>query len=59
VTPEAKIRELCTRLLAAQSDEAANDTLLELRDAIHGHRETQRLVVAQEYPCQKDDMAAD
>jgi hypothetical protein len=59
VNPEAKIRELCTRLLAAQNDEAANRTLQELRDALHEYCERLRARVAQEYPFHKDDMAAD
>jgi hypothetical protein len=45
--------------LAAQSDEAAKDILLELRDAIHENCGTLRLVEVQEYPFHEDDMAAD
>jgi hypothetical protein len=59
VTPEDKIRELCTQVLAAQNDEAANRILPELRDALHEHCERLRLRVATEYPFHKDDMAAD
>jgi hypothetical protein len=63
VTPEAKIRQLCTRLLAAQNDEAANRTLVDLRDALHEYCETLRQEVVREmereYPFHKDDMAAD
>jgi hypothetical protein len=60
VTLEAKIRELCTRLLASQSDEAAKRILLELRDALHEHCESLRLRMAREYPFhKKEDMAAD
>jgi hypothetical protein len=59
VTAEDKIRELCTQLLAAQNDEAANRILPELTDALHEHCETLRLLVAREYPFHKDDMAAD
>ena len=59
VTAEDKIRELCTQVLAAQGDEAANRILPELRDALHSHCESLRLRVAQEYPFHKDDMAAD
>jgi hypothetical protein len=35
VTPEAKIRQLCTQLLAAENDEAAKRILQELRHAVH------------------------
>jgi hypothetical protein len=59
VTAEDKIRELCTQVLAAQSDEAANRILPELRDALHEHCERLRRVVATEYPFHKDEMAAD
>jgi hypothetical protein len=59
VTTEDKIRELCTQVLAAQNDEAANRILPELRDALHAHCERLRLRVAMEYPFHKDDMAAD
>jgi hypothetical protein len=59
VTAEDKIRELCTQVLAAQDDEAANRILPELRDALRAHCERLRLKVAQEYPFHKDDMAAD
>jgi hypothetical protein len=59
VTPEDKIRELCTQVLAAQNDEAANRILPELRDALHAHCERLRLRVATEYPFYKDEMAAD
>jgi hypothetical protein len=59
VTSAAKIRELCTQVLTAQNDEAANRILPELRDALHEHCESLRLRVATEYPFHKDDMAAD
>jgi hypothetical protein len=59
VTAEDKIRELCTQVLAAQNDEAANRILPALRDALHEHCEKLRLLVAREYPFHKDDMAAD
>jgi hypothetical protein len=59
VTPEDKIRKLCTQVLAAQNDEATNKILPELRDALHEHCERLRLLVAREYPFHKDDMAAD
>ena len=58
MTSEAKIRNLCTRLLATQSDEAANAILVELRDALHEHCESLRLRMAQEYPFHKEEMAA-
>jgi hypothetical protein len=35
VTPEAKIRQLCTRLLAAENDEGSKRILHELRVALH------------------------
>jgi len=59
VIPEAKIRQLCSQLIAAENDEAANRVLQELRGALHEHCERLRRVVAQEYPFRKDDMAAD
>jgi len=59
VTPEAKIRALCTFLLAAESDKAANRILADLRDALHEYCQRLRLRVAREYPFHKDDMAAD
>jgi hypothetical protein len=59
VTPEAKIRQLCTQVLAAENDEAAKRILQELRHALHEYCERLRLRVAQEYPFRKDDMAAD
>jgi hypothetical protein len=58
VTAEEKIRELCTRLVASQNDEATNRILPQLRDAIHEHCEKLRLQVAKEYPFHKD-VAAD
>jgi hypothetical protein len=58
VTAEDKIRELCTQVLAAENDEAANRLVPELRDALHEHCERLRLRVATEYPFHKDDMAA-
>ena len=59
VTAEDKIRELCTQVLAADNDEAADRILSELRDALHEHCERLRLMVATQYPYRKDDMAAD
>jgi hypothetical protein len=59
VTAEGKIRELCTQVLAAENDEAANRILPELRDALHENCEKLRLLVARKYPFHKDDMAAD
>jgi hypothetical protein len=63
VTLEAKIRQLCARLIAAdktKNDEAAKMILQELRLALHEYCERLRLRVAQEYPFHKDDdMAAD
>lgn len=59
VNVEDKIRELCTQVLAAQNDEAANKILPELRDALHEHCKRLRLRVATEYPFHKNDMAAD
>jgi hypothetical protein len=63
VTPEAKIRQLCNRLLAAENDEAAKRILQELREALHKNYERLRREVAREMEreCRlhKDDMAAD
>jgi hypothetical protein len=63
VTPDAKIRQLCTRLLAAENDEASERILHELREALHKNYERLRREVAREmereYRFQKDDMAAD
>jgi hypothetical protein len=59
VKPEAKIRQLCAQLIAAENDEAAEKILEELRHALHEYCERLRLRVAQEYPFHKDDMAAD
>ena len=62
MTPEAKIRELCTQLLAAENDEAAKRILQELRDALHKNYERLRREVARETEREffhKDDMAAD
>jgi hypothetical protein len=59
VTAEDKIRELCTQVLAADNDEAANSIFPESRDALHAPCERLRLRVATEYPFHKDDMAAD
>ena len=59
VTAEDKIRNLCIRVLAADTDEATNKLLPELRDALHEHCERLRLVVSQQYPFQKRDIAAD
>jgi hypothetical protein len=53
VTPEAKIRQLCTQLIAAENDEAANMILQELRDGLHEYCERLRRVVAREYPFHK------
>jgi hypothetical protein len=39
VPPEAKIRQLCTRLLAAENDEASKRILHELREALHKNYE--------------------
>ncbi len=63
LTPEAKIRQLCTQVLAAENDEAAKRILQELREALHKNYERLRREVAREmereYPFHKDDMAAD
>jgi len=40
VTPEAKIRQLCTRLLAAEKDEGSKRILHELREALHKNHES-------------------
>jgi hypothetical protein len=45
--------------LAADNDEATNKLLPELRDALHEHCERLRLVVSQQYPFQKRDIAVD
>ena len=39
VPPEAKIRQLCTRLLAAENDEASKRILHELREGLHKNYE--------------------
>lgn len=39
MTPETKISEPCTRLLAAQNDEAATSILVELRNVLHEYCE--------------------
>ena len=63
MTPEAKIRELCTRLLAAENDEASERILHELKEALHKNYERLRREVAREmereFRLHKDDMAAD
>lgn len=64
VTPEAKIRELCTLIATAENDEAANRILADLRDALHKYCEKLRREVAQEMEREylsshKDDIAAD
>jgi hypothetical protein len=64
VTPEAKIRELCALLVAAENDEAVKHILADLRDAIHEYCQRLRRQVAQEMEREylsshKDDMAAD
>lgn len=63
MTPEAKIRQLSTLLLAAENDEAANGIVAELREALHKNYERLRREVAREmereYRLHKDDMAAD
>lgn len=62
MTLEAKIRQLCARLIAAENaknDEAAKMILQEMRLALHDYCERLRLRVAREYPFHKDDMAAD
>ena len=63
VTPEGKIRLLCTRLLAAENDDASKRILNELREALHKNYKRLRREVAQEmereYRFRKDDMAAD
>jgi hypothetical protein len=40
VTPEAKIRQLCIRLLAAEKDEGSKRILHELREALHKNHES-------------------
>jgi hypothetical protein len=64
VTPEAKIRQLSTLLLAAENDEAANRILADLRDALHEYyvrlRREVALEMEREYlSSHKEDMAAD
>jgi hypothetical protein len=63
MTPEAKIRELCTRLLAAENDEASKRILHELREALHKNYERLRREVAREmereFRLDKNDIAAD
>ena len=63
VTPEAKIRQLCTRLLAAEKDEGSKRILHELREALHKNYERLTREVAREMEREnrlhKDDMAAD
>jgi hypothetical protein len=63
VTPEAKIRQLCTRLLAAEKDEGSKRILHELREALHKNHERLKREVAREmereYRLHEDDMAAD
>jgi len=63
VTPEAKIRQLCTRLLAAVKDEGSKRILHELREApSQKPRKLKREVAREmerEYRLHEDDMAAD
>jgi hypothetical protein len=49
VTLEETIRNLCAQVLAAQNDEALNEILPELRDALIKHCEKRRLKVLTEY----------
>ena len=63
MTPEAKIRQLCIRLLAAEKDEGSKRILHELREALRKNYERLAREVAREmereYRLHKDDMAAD
>jgi hypothetical protein len=63
VTPEAKIRQLCTRLLAAVKDEGSKRILHELREAPSQKPRKLKQEVAREmereYRLHEDDMAAD
>jgi hypothetical protein len=62
VTPEAKIRQLCTRLLAAEDEEDTKRILQELREALHKNHERLRRKVAREMEREffkNDDIAAD
>jgi hypothetical protein len=60
---DAKIRQLCTRLLAAENDEGSKRILHELREALHKNYERLTREVAREMEREnrlhKDDMAAD
>jgi len=50
VTLEDKIRDLCAQVLTARDDEAVNQLLPQLREAIHQHCENVRVMVERTLP---------
>ncbi len=50
VTLEDKIRDLCAQVLTARDDEAVNQLLPQLREAIHEHCENVRVMVERTLP---------
>jgi hypothetical protein len=50
VTLEDKIRDLCAQVLIARDDEAVNQLLPQLREAIHQHCENVRVMVERTLP---------
>jgi hypothetical protein len=50
VTPDDKIRDLCSKVLTTQDDDAVKQLLPQLREAIHEHCEILRSIVEKTLP---------
>jgi hypothetical protein len=50
VTPDDKIRDLCSKVLTTQDDEAVKQLLPQLRQAIHEHCEILRSIAEKTWP---------
>jgi hypothetical protein len=50
VTPEQRVRELCSQLLTAQADAEIQALLVELKAAIHQHCEDLKALAAVSFP---------
>ena len=50
MTPDDKIRDLCSKVLTTQDDEAVKQLLPQLRQAIHEHCEILRSIAEKTWP---------
>lgn len=50
LTPEQRVRELCSQLLSAQADAEIQALLVELKAAIHQHCEDLKALAAVSFP---------